>query len=373
MAQGSRRRGRIFIYVALIIVLAVVLVYALLKNGFGLTSPQTAATPPASAEEMTSIVVVTQPLERGTVFTPNVLTTIPYPKQDLVEGTFFTNVNDVVGKVARFDMDARVPVTTTMIADVTTGSFAAFQIPKGMVAISIPITRLSSVSYALQAGDHVNVISTVLFVDLDTNFQSRMPNQTANVLAPGTGGETGRNNLTAEVKSGGNGSEQGRAEQDPTLVQPLYLVPSESQRPRMVSQTLLQDAIVLQVGNFQAPTPAQPVNQPTPTPTPGGAQQGQPAQQVSQTQTNPDVITLVVTPQDAVTLNYLIYSGAKLTLALRGAGDDQRVQTEAVTLQYLMDQYNIPVPAKLPYGMEPRVDVLSAPQLPNDVTVVSPK
>ncbi len=72
------------------------------------------------------------------------------------------------------------------------------------------------------------------------------------------------------------------------------------------------------------------------------------------------MITLIVTPQDAITLNYLLYYqrylAAHLTLALRSAEDDTRVQTEAVTMQYLLEQYNIPVPAKLPYGIEPRVD-----------------
>jgi hypothetical protein len=41
---------------------------------------------------------------------------------------------------------------------------------------------------------------------------------------------------------------------------------------------------------------------------------------------------------------------------MRAAGDDQRAQIEAVTLQFVLDQYNIPNPAKLPYSMQPRVD-----------------
>jgi hypothetical protein len=78
------------------------------------------------------------------------------------------------------------------------------------------------------------------------------------------------------------------------------------------------------------------------------------------------VITLIVSPQDAVTLNYLVYSGAQLTLALRGVNDDSKVPVEAVTLPYLLEQYLIPVPIRLPYGMEPRVDRLTAPTLTND-------
>jgi pilus assembly protein CpaB len=126
--------------------------------------------------------------------------------------------------------------------------------------------------------------------------------------------------------------------------------------------------MVLQIGNFPKsdqtkvsapqPTPGAPA-EPTPTPAPGATPVPQ--------QQQPDVITLVVSPQDAVTLNYLIYSGAELTLALRSAKDDTRVQTEAVTLQFLLEQYNIPVPARLPYSMEPRIDAIVAPVLTNDI------
>jgi hypothetical protein len=61
-----------------------------------------------------------------------------------------------------------------------------------------------------------------------------------------------------------------------------------------------------------------------------------------------------------VTLNYLIIAGGKLNLVMRAAGDDQRIATEAVTLQFVLDQYNIPNPAKLPYGLEPRIDTFPA-------------
>ena len=74
----------------------------------------------------------------------------------------------------------------------------------------------------------------------------------------------------------------------------------------------------------------------------------------------------MVTPQDAVTLNYLIYSGAELTLALRFPRDDIRIDTSPVTLQFLLEQYRIPVPVKLPYGTMPRLDVMQVPVLEND-------
>ncbi|MEJ2598463.1 MAG: hypothetical protein P8Z00_09030 [Anaerolineales bacterium] len=115
----------------------------------------------------------------------------------------------------------------------------------------------------------------------------------------------------------------------------------------------------------------------TPTaiaPTPAAGAEAQPTPEASVTTNKPpEVVTLIVTPQDAVTLNYLMNlidpksgASARLTLALRASGDDSRVETEAVTLQFLLDQYNIPVPVKLPYGTEPRVDQLVVPTLTSE-------
>ena len=79
-----------------------------------------------------------------------------------------------------------------------------------------------------------------------------------------------------------------------------------------------------------------------------------------------------MTPQEAITLNYLLYTGAEITLALRAAGDGTREDTNAVTLQYLMDVYRIPLPVRLPYGTQPRIDVLEPPVLENDASLVQP-
>jgi pilus assembly protein CpaB len=168
-------------------------------------------------------------------------------------------------------------------------------------------------------------------------------------------------------------SEQGRQEGQTGTEDTFYILPSEPQRPRLVSQTLIQNVIVLQMGNFLTPAEkaqleaTQPPS--TPTPEPGAEQQ---QQQAPPTPTPipapPDVITLIVSPQDAVTLNYLIYGGAQLTLVLRNPRDAEVPATEAVTLSYLLDQYNIPIPVKLPYGFEPAATALVPPAMRNDAT-----
>lgn len=372
MAQGTKRRGRVFIYLALILILVVVLIAVLLRNQLtggvpGVQEP--AAIPTQEPISMVEIVVAAQPIPRGALITEAVLQKIRYPQSELAPDVFFFDYQEVIGQLARIDIDARMPITRTMVVNSMEGSFDSFDIPRGMVAVSIPVNRLSSVSYAPQKGDHVNVIVTVLFVDIDNEFQSILPNLTGAVTGPGEANtETGAPPVITATIGAGTGP-LGRALLDPTLNQPVYVIPSEGQRGRLVSQTLIQDAVVLRMGTFPlgplTVTPTQTGQEtaiePTPTPVPTG---GQPVEAPK-----PDVITIIVTPQDAVTLNYMIYSGAQLTLALRGVGDDQRVQTEAVTLQYVMDSYNIPIPAKLPYGTQPRLDVLNPIVLPNDKSV----
>jgi pilus assembly protein CpaB len=326
---------------------------------------------------------------------------IEIPREVFIEG-YFTDMANVVGRQARVDLEANMLLTSSMVVESadqlsSTGSIAALTIPKGMVAISIPINRLSSVSYAPQAGDHVNVIASMLLVDTDTEFQARTPNYSAAVMGPGTGilassgsdvgaivtntenrdqaSSSGDLNpeltkITAQNVGGGPSSAMGRAEFNSVLEQTYYVIPSEPQRPRLVSQTLLQDAIVLGVGDFSKSEEeiAEATATDTETPAEGTAEGGQLEEGATPVEEPklPDLITLIVAPQDAVTLNYLIYSGAQLTLALRSAGDDTRVQTEAATLDFLLTQYNVPVPVKLPYGLEPRIDELASPQLPND-------
>jgi len=228
----------------------------------------------------------------------------------------------------------------------------------GLVAISIPVSRLSSVSYAIADGDRVNVIATNMFIDVDANFQSKLPNYTSKVTGPGFLPDS-LPILSAQSGATGAGTEQGRAELDPTINQAFYLVPSEGQRPRLVSQMILQDIQVLHLGNFTLVAPdaqsgqTAPDTQATPTVSPDSA---------------PDLITLIVTPQDAVALTYLMYSGTKFTLTLRAPDDTTRVETEAATLQYLLSQYAIPVPAKLPYVMDnkslPTILKISEPATP---------
>lgn len=235
--------------------------------------------------------------------------------------------------------------------------------------MSIPTSRLALSGYAINDGAHVNINACLMFVDVDPTFQTILPNLTAVLTGTGFGSVQGSEGtgfaaeglpvLTLGVAA--SGSAQGRLELDPSLQQPYFLVPSEAQRPRMVCQMLLQDVVVMKLGNFPlaevVTVDVQPVD---------------PAVQ-QQAPVAPDIITLIVSPQDSITLSYLMYTNAQISMTLRNPTDLARQATEASTLQFLLSQYNIPVPAKLPYAMQPALSALTAPVLPNDAVAVPPQ
>lgn len=373
------RRGRIFFYLAFILLLgllAVVVVWQRFLRPAGTGGEQTAAPTP---EDTVNVVVMAQSISRGEVINAESLQLLPISRKLFYSG-MFEDIRQVVGKMAKYDLEAGTFLNASMLASSAeelsgTGSNIALSIPRGMVAISLPINRISTVSYPPQAGDHVNVIVTLRMIDLDTDWQTMLPNRVDAIIAPNVvTSEAGTNLIYSDYAEN---AFVGKGETIASLGWTTYSVPSEgkrtsenrpNQRPRLVSQNLLQNAIVLNVGNYAENLLGGQKTKPATAEE--GAAEGQTTTVQSQP---PDYISLIVTPQDAISLNYLIYSGAQITLVLRSANDDSRVQTEAATLQFLLDQYDIPIPVKLPYGVDPRADDVYVAPLPTVVVVPTPE
>ena len=357
------RRGRVFLYLSLILVLLVVGGYLLYQNFFKPTGSTGDVPAEMVVPDRVDIVVITQKAPRGTVLDETVLGLIPLPR-DLVIAGMFTDLAQVVGRQAKFDLDSGIPLTVNMLVDSAAqlsdaGSVASLSIPEGMVAKSIPINRLASVSYALRPGDRVVVIASMQFIDLDADFQTKLPNSTALVYGSNIvfSAEGGPPRLTSEIVSG-DGS-VGRAERDNELTEErIYVVPSEAQRPRLATQIIIPSATVLHIGDFNYDDTQDAGALPAPTPEPL-PDQGEAAP--APVESPPDNITLIVSPQEAVNLTYLIDSGVEISLALRSAGDSTVIDTETATMQFFLDDYSIPLPAKLPYGLAPRVDSVPEP------------
>ena len=349
------RRGRIFIFLVLIVVVGLVLLYIAYTQ---ILAP--GAIQPTEAP-LTQVYFAAQNIPQGTTITQDMLDTFSIPPENVAEVMFTVGEEGaLVGQAARFTLEQGVIITSSMVGTAPAeiaGPPWAVNIPPSMVAVAIPTTRLSLLGYGVDDGAHVNVNACMLFVDVDPAFQTVLPNFTS--VVTGTGFQEGQLPiLSASIASGEQGSRQGRVELDPTLQQPFYAVPSELQRPRLVCQMILQDVVVLKLGNFEIEAPS---TDPNATPAPAQAQQ-----------LNPDIVTLMVNPQDSISLNYFVYSGAMLSLSLRNPNDPSRFDAESATLTSLLTQYNISLPSKLPYAIQPRLDILTPPALPNDGVTVQP-
>jgi Flp pilus assembly protein CpaB len=368
------RRGRTLILILLIIIIGVVVAFVAITQLLG------SQTPEENAPIFVDVYYAAQNIPQGAPITEDLLATLQMPQANVVTVMFTADeLPLLIGKVAKFPLDQGVVITETMVSDASaavpvSGPEWASLIPPGMTAMSIPTDRLSVSGYAVNDGAHVNINACLLFVDVDPSYQTILPNLTAVLTGTGLGNIDGGGAATGEGSSfsvtglpilslgvAASGAPQGRLELDPSVQQPYYVVPSEPQRPRLVCQMLLQDVIVLKLGNFTL----------VPEATTAEQQQdpnAQPAAPVA-----PDLVTLVVSPQDSITLSYLVYSNAKLMLTLRNPSDQSRVASEASTLQFLLSQYNIPVPAKLPYAMQPALTTLISPSLPNDAPTPAPE
>jgi Flp pilus assembly protein CpaB len=364
------RRGRTLILILLILIIGLLVGFVAIRQ-FLATQQQ------VDQPVYVSIYFAAQNIPQGAPITEDVLGTMQIPQENVV-ATMYTveEKSALLTKAAKYPIDQGTPLTEALVTDSssavpTSGPQWAAQIPVGMTAISIPTDRLAVSGYAINDGARVNINACFLFVDVDPSYQTILPNLTAIVTGTSASdGSLGGFEGTGFSSEGlpilslgvaGSGTPHGRFELDPAVQQPYYLTPSEAQRPRTVCQMILQNVTVMKLGNF-------PLSGALQAPTQTGNQQ-QP-QQTSPNAPAPDIITLIVTPQDAITLTYLTYTNAKISMTLRNPSDDARVPTEASTLQFLLSQYNIPVPAKLPYAMHPSLDALTSPSLPNDTVTV---
>ena len=354
------RRGRILIFLLLIVVVGV----AVLAIGLGLFNPAGTVTP---TQEVAGIEVyfAAQNIPQGATITEDLLRTDPIP-QGLVTEFMFTvgEEANLIGQTARFTLEPGTLITSSMIGAAPgdlPGPRWATLVPPGMVAVAIPTNRLSTAAYGINDGAHVNVNACMTFVDVDPAYQTILPNYVSamrDIYFP----EADRPYISIEPLTLELPSRQGRVELDPTFAKPIYTVPSENQRPRLVCQMVLQDVVVLNLGNFEL-VPVSVSTDPNTTPSPAQAQQ----------EASPDIITLMVTPQDSIALNYFVYSGAVVSMSLRNPNDNSRIEAQSATLTSILTQYNISLPSKLPYAQQPRLDVLAPPLLPNDIINVQPQ
>jgi Flp pilus assembly protein CpaB len=334
----NRRRTFLIIFVVLVLILVIGLAgLLLLTRGGSLTGRVTTQPKPTGAVlepeatraiETERVVVALQTIPRGMRIPPDAVEIREWPIEDRdFPAEPMYDLDKVVGMVARVEIAMHRPIDASMVKQVFLGegSEMSLAVPKGQVAIAVPVMAISSVGNAIRPNDRVDVLISFSIVEVDEDAQIKLP-----VIL--TGGE---DCLAGCMKTG-------------------------DQIPRLVTQYSVQNALVMGVGMWtgaqpditvmQTPTPATlPGAQPTAPVATGAEAPVAVATSIVRSMTELTVITLAVSPQDALVLKWAWESNSSIDLVMRSANDtDIYAQPEAVTLQYMIDRFQISLPPKLP-------------------------
>lgn len=382
MAAGrSRRTGIILIVLILVVILIAVGALVILQGGGlgGITSigqqPSTEPTP--TVTPTINLITAARDIPRGTRLSVQDVTILTWPLLAGAEppiGALVVSsqeggpgLDQVEARIARTDILKGQVVQDFMLTPGTDpagiadqGSDAALLIPGGQVAIAVPANRVGLVAYAICEGDHVDILASLRFIDVDQEFQTPLPNQGILVTDNASLAAMGLEGFTYPI-----GREEGGVFGTTLLVVPDLA--ASPQISRQTTQVALDNILVLRVGEW----PTEDINQPIvvtavpaavpaegaeATPVPGG--EATPVPQAPP----PDIVTLSMSPQEALVLKYLIEVGATIDIALRSALDDEINDraTDPVTLDYIINVEGFPVPQPLPYALDPRIDNLLA-------------
>jgi Flp pilus assembly protein CpaB len=334
------------------------------------------ALPTATPQEVAEIVIAVQDIPRGASIDANTVAVVPWPLEAIPENAV-TNPEDVIGRIARTDLFREQPILSNLVVDdfqnlARVGSDAALITPPNRVLVAVPMNRLTSVAFAIQPGDRVDIIASLLFVDVDRTFQSAEPNQFS--LISTTQDENGSFGFT--TGSGIRGIFDSRivpTNSGPVTI-PVVISPSEDPRPRLSVQRTVQDALVIWLGSFPAdgrifkPAPSPTSEIPTATPDiNAGGTGGTP--EPTEIPNVLDIVTVAVSPQDAVVLTWFVEAKIPFTFALRSAATTTLPQTDAVTLDYIMERFNIAVPERFNYSIEPAIRSIRRLEVGDQITL----
>lgn len=358
--MSGRRLIAILVGVAGLLILVVVVLALVLQSdqpevvevvaspgAEGTLAPEVTPSPTIAPDvTMVEVVVSLQTVPRGWQMTEAELATDMRLASE-VKSNVITRIEDAIGLYARNQIYQGETLTTdSLVKDPTLIGIENYGpsslVPPGWVAMAVPLDRLSSVAYALDAGDSIDIMLTFTLNALDQEFQTLLFNsatfflQEQDEILPG---ETTPNIFVIDP--------YGRFE---TLAtgDVAHIGPSEdTQRPYPVS-VILQNARVINVGTWVPPEPARP---PTPTPEPDAPTPTPGGPPPTPTPPPPDVLLLALPPQQQLFMKYALEVTADVDYALRGINDGQQYAFQNVEINYLLEQFGITVPPNAIYAI----------------------
>ena len=323
-------RSRVLILLGILLLVGALAVLVIFPQVLANQQPTETPTPTPEVKT-TEILVAAQNIPRGAVISPDAVIPSKWPNDSLPPADLITtDPQKVIGKIARTDVLRGQPMLSSLITSdskalAATGGDASLFIPAGKVAMAFPITKLTSVGYAIGAGDHVDLIVSFAVVEVDQEGQ--FPVMPFN------------RDMVDELVSAG-------LQPADAVARVLSKLDTAAIRPRLLSQLTLQNVEVLHVGDWPAGGILPQVT-PTLSPEQQSAQVQAAAGTPTATPPRPDMVILLIDQQQALILQWLQQEGnVALNLVLRGAGDNAPVSTDTVSYQYILTNFNITVPPK---------------------------
>ncbi len=311
--------------------------------------------------ETTEIVVALQNVPRGMQISvsDNAIALQEWPNDNLPY-EYYTSLEEVDGRFARMEIPRGMPVMPDMVGRPggmlsVNGSAAALFEPEDRVAYAVPFDVQGAIGWAIEPGDRVDVLAALKMQAVYTDFLDDGVKQFTYLLS-GQEGEAAQTSPYGQFELLPNGQW--------AAIYPVDAQPSVD--PALLVQMTVQDAVVWHVGTWKEETVASAsavadqgaaagAVAPAPTPIPE-----------VEDEREIELVTLLVTREDALVLKYLYEVGADLDLALRPAGVTGTVlQTQPIWFRYILDRYQLPdtMPDDrvAPVSIAPPLEVLPEP------------
>lgn len=294
---------------------------------------------------------------------------------DQISPNMITDMDDAIGKFTRKGIFQGETITIDALVDdlrsVGQSDYGPSSlIPQGFVAMSVPYTRTSGVGGGIAAGDSVDILISFLLSPVDEEFQTKLHNNAILYINEEVETENEDGSITVTTRRVPFLiSPQGRYEELPTGDLANVAPSEESARGQHVA-FVIQNARVIEVGQWIPPVPPL---LPTPTLSPEQeeefAETGQDpnAAEVSLSELaslvndqianlkdplQADSILIALPPQQQVFLKYAVETNSSIDFALRGSADGQLYAIDNVSLDYVLERFNIEIPPNFTYVVD---------------------
>lgn len=109
--------------------------------------------------ETTNIYVAAQPIQIGSVITPDMLVQQPWPKHLMVQGFIIADgKTPIEGMVARASFQPQEPLISSKLANANDPSYLAANLPKGMRVVTIRTNEIDGLAGLVFPGDRIDLV-----------------------------------------------------------------------------------------------------------------------------------------------------------------------------------------------------------------------